>query len=136
MDTSYRGKIDHACRMGEEFTKMYYETMDKRRHMLSRLYMDSAVLSWNGNGVQGNDGIQKYYIELPATDHKVITQDSQPIIAPCVGDQPAFMIQVTGHVRYQAKVPKTFQQNFIITAIADKWKVVTDCFRLQEPVDK
>lgn len=51
-----------------------------------------------------------------------------------VGEQLTFIIQVSGTVKYQEKVPKTFQQNFVITAQGDKWKIVSDCFRLQEPL--
>lgn len=49
-----------------------------------------------------------------------------------VNGQLTFLIQVSGIVKYQDKVPKSFQQNFVITAQGDKWKIVNDCFRLQE----
>lgn len=58
----------------------------------------------------------------------------QLVADEAVNGQLTFMIQVSGTVRYQDKSPKTFQQNFIITAQGDKWKIVTDCFRLQEPI--
>lgn len=45
------------------------------------------------------------------------------------------MVQVAGSVKFQAQDPKSFQQIFIITAQGDKWKIVSDCFRLQEPVN-
>lgn len=51
-----------------------------------------------------------------------------------VGDQLTFIIQVCGIIKYQDKPPKSFQQNFVITAQGDKWKIVSDCFRLQEPL--
>lgn len=34
---------------------------------------------WNGNGVDGKDAIQKFWIELPSSDHNIITLDAQPI---------------------------------------------------------
>lgn len=52
-----------------------------------------------------------------------------------VSGQLTFLIQVSGSVKYQDKPSKTFQQNFLITAQGDKWKIVTDCFRLQEPLN-
>ncbi|XP_023014035.1 NTF2-related export protein 1 [Leptinotarsa decemlineata] len=128
-------KIDQACRVAEEFTKLYYETVDKRRHLISRLYLDTGVLAWNGNGVTGNENILKFMIDLPATDHVINTLDAQPILDSAVNGQLTFMIQVTGSVKYQEKTPKSFQQNFIVTAQGDKWKVVSDCFRLQEPLN-
>jgi len=42
------------------------------------------------------------------------------------------MIQASGTVKYQDKTAKTFQQNFVVTAQGDKWKIVSDCFRVQE----
>lgn len=96
-----RTKIDQACRTAEEFTKLYYESLDKRRYvsctniphfptlsdvyfsslqqLMSRLYMDTAILIWNGNGIEGKDQIQNFWTELPSSDHSVITLDAQPI---------------------------------------------------------
>lgn len=51
-----------------------------------------------------------------------------------VGGQPTFLIQVSGTVKFQDKSPKSFQQTFMVTAQGDKWKIVSDCFRLQEPI--
>ena len=46
---------------------------------MSRLYMDTAILIWNGNGIEGKDQIQNFWTELPSSDHSVITLDAQPI---------------------------------------------------------
>ncbi|XP_018327201.1 NTF2-related export protein [Agrilus planipennis] len=134
MDSSSKSKIDQACRTAEEFTKLYYESIDKRRHLMSKLYLDTGLLVWNGNGVAGNERIQKFFMELPPTDHTVITLDAQVIPESAVSGQLTFLIQVSGTVKYQDKLPKNFQQNFMITAQGDKWKIVTDCIRLQEPL--
>ncbi|KAJ8937762.1 hypothetical protein NQ318_006625 [Aromia moschata] len=120
-----KAKIDQACRIAEEFTKLYYETIDKRRHLMSRLYLETGLLAWNGNGVTGNENIQKFVIDLPPY---------RPHTA--VSGQLTFMIQASGSVKYQDKTPKTFQQNFVVTAQGDKWKIVSDCFRVQEPLVK
>nr|CAI5862830.1 unnamed protein product [Callosobruchus analis] len=135
MDGS-RAKINEACRVAEEFTKLYYETVDRKRHLISRLYLDTGLLSWNGNGVTGNQNILKFMIDLPTTDHSITTLDAQPILDSAVNGQLSFIIQVSGSVRYQDKPSKTFQQNFVVTAQGDKWKIVSDCFRLQEPLNK
>lgn len=86
--------------MAEEFTKLYYDTTDKRRHvgisyislisnifnfqtisqLMSRLYLDSGLLSWNGNGIRGHEQIQKFIIDLPISDHSLVTLDAQPIL--------------------------------------------------------
>lgn len=41
--------------------------------------MDTAILIWNGNGIEGKDQIQNFWTELPSSDHSVITLDAQPI---------------------------------------------------------
>ncbi|KAK9751350.1 Nuclear transport factor 2 (NTF2) domain [Popillia japonica] len=135
MDKVLRGRVDQACRTAEEFTKLYYESVDKRRHLISRLYLENALLTWNGNGISTSEKIQKFYIDLPSSDHSIITLDSQPILDSAVNGQLTFLIQVSGNVKYQDKIPKSFQQNFVITAQGDKWKIVNDCFRLQEPLN-
>lgn len=29
----FRSKVDESCRTAEEFTKLYYESVDKKRHV-------------------------------------------------------------------------------------------------------
>ncbi|XP_072399475.1 NTF2-related export protein [Diabrotica undecimpunctata] len=130
-----RLKIDQACKVAEDFTKLYYDTLDKRRHLIARLYLETGLLSWNGNGVTGNENILKFMIDLPPSSFTIQTLDAQPVLDTVVNGQLTFIIQVTGNVKYQDKTPKTFQQNFIITAQGDKWKIVSDCMRLQEPLN-
>ncbi|GLV42747.1 NTF2-related export protein 1 [Carabus blaptoides fortunei] len=136
MEQNLRHKIDQACRTSEEFTKLYYESVDKRRHLMSRLYLETGVLVWNGNGTVGNERIQKFFMDLPPSDHTLTTLDSQPVIDPSVGGQLTYLIQVSGTVKFQNKTPKSFQQNFMITAQGDKWKIVSDCVRIQEPIQE
>lgn len=47
---------------------------------MSRLYLDTGLLAWNGNGVTGSENILKFMIDLPPTDHVVTTLDAQPIL--------------------------------------------------------
>lgn len=54
---------------------------------------------------------------------------------PAVADQLTFLVKVSGQVKYQEKTNRPFNQNFLITAMADKWKIVSDCFRLQETLN-
>jgi len=136
MEQDLKTKIDQACRTAEDFTKLYYSSLDKQRYHISRLYLDSGVLIWNGNGIEGKDNIQKFWIEeLPPSDHNILTLDAQPITGPAVADQLTFLVKVSGQVRYQDKAGRPFNQNFLITAVGDKWKIVSDCFRMQEVLE-
>ena len=56
------------------------------------------------------------------------------LLGSAVGNKLAYVIKTAGNVSFQGRQPRPFQQNFIITAEGDKWKIVSDCFRFQEPV--
>ncbi|KAL2716356.1 NTF2-related export protein isoform X1 [Vespula squamosa] len=127
-----KSKIDQACRTAEEFTKLYYESLDKRRYLISRLYLDTATLIWNGNGVESKDNIQKFWTDLPPSEHSIITLDAQPITGPGITNQLTFLVKVGGQVKFEEKISKPFNQTFLITAVGDKWKIVSDCFRALE----
>ncbi|MPC37047.1 NTF2-related export protein [Portunus trituberculatus] len=49
------------------------------RHKLSKLYLDGGRLVWNGNVVEGNAMIQKFYEDLPTSLHIVTCLDAQPV---------------------------------------------------------
>ncbi|XP_071860965.1 NTF2-related export protein 1 [Bombus fervidus] len=135
MEQDLKEKIDQACRTAEEFTKLYYESVNKRRHLISRLYLDTATLIWNGNGVEGKDNIQKFWTDLPPADHTALSLDAQPILGPDMADQLTFLVKVGGQVQYDGESSKSFNQSFLIAAMGDKWKIVCDCFRLQEVIE-
>lgn len=99
---------------------------------MSRMYLDTGLLVWNGTEASGKDNIQKYYQDLPSSEHVMSTLDAQPIIDDSVSGQPTILIQVSGNVKFQNNSSKPFQQSFMITAQADKWKIASDCFRLQD----
>jgi len=95
--------------------------------------MDDGLLVWNGNAFNGKDAIMKFITELPTTEHTLTTIDAQPIIDTSVGQQ-TILIQVSGTLKIDNQRSKAFQQTFTVTALNDKWKIVTDCFRLQEGI--
>ncbi|XP_058792450.1 NTF2-related export protein-like [Phymastichus coffea] len=136
MDENLKNKIDLACRTAEEFTKLYYDSLDKQKYLMSKLYMDNAILIWNGNGIEGKDQIQNFWTDLPPSVHTINSLDALPITVPAVANQHTFLIKVSGQVKYQnKKIGKSFNQNFTITALDNKWKIVSDCFRTQESLD-
>lgn len=49
------------------------------RHKLAKLYLEDGKLVWNGNAVDGNISIQKFYEDLPPSIHNVTCLDSQPV---------------------------------------------------------
>ncbi|XP_046452224.1 NTF2-related export protein 1-like [Daphnia pulex] len=124
--------IDEACSTAQEFTKLYYECLDKKRNLVSRLYMDTAVLVWNGSSVAGNMVIQAFLEKLPVSDHQIVSLDAQPVHDEAIKGQSTIMVTVAGIVRYEKKPAQPFCQDFLITAQESKWKVVSDCLRFQK----
>ncbi|XP_035909210.1 NTF2-related export protein [Anopheles stephensi] len=134
IDNEMRTKIDTVCTTAEAFVKLYYDHVDKKRQHMAPLYMDTGLLVWNGNGAKGKDEIQKYFHELPRSEHTITTIDAQPIVDDAVSAQITFVMQVSGSVKFHDNPSKPFQQSFMITAQGDKWKIVSDCFRLQDGI--
>ncbi|MEE6497043.1 hypothetical protein FKM82_002568 [Ascaphus truei] len=77
----FRTDVDLACRAAEEFVNIYYETIDKRRRLLTKLYMDTATLVWNGNPISGQEALIEFFEMLPSSEFQVNMFDCQPVHA-------------------------------------------------------
>jgi len=129
-----KAKIENACSTAEEFCKNFFERIDNKRHTIEKLYLESATLSWNGNKIEGASTIQKFLLDkIPSKSvHRLLSMDAQPIASAFTGGQTTILVQVAGSVQYLKMRPKPFQQNFLLTAQGDYWKIATDTFRHQE----
>ncbi|XP_030387225.1 NTF2-related export protein isoform X1 [Scaptodrosophila lebanonensis] len=132
MDNELKSKVEACSRTAEDFTRIYYASFDNRRQHMGRLYIDNAIFSWNGNGANGRDMIERYFSELPSSSHQLSTLDAQPILDAAVSNQLTYLILASGTVKYAEQPMRWFQQSFIITAENEKWKIASDCYRLQE----
>lgn len=119
--------------MATDFTKLYYEHVDQKKLGLNKLYMDNGIFVYNGNGFNGKEAITKFIMEMPSTKHELFTVDAQPILDASAGR--TVLIQVSGTVKIGGHRSKAYQQTFTLTAdVNDKWKIVTDTFRLQDGI--
>ncbi|XP_039768331.1 NTF2-related export protein 2 isoform X1 [Ornithorhynchus anatinus] len=75
----FKTYVEQACRAAEEFANIYYETMDKRRRVLTRLYLDKATLVWNGNAISGQEALSEFFEMLPSSEFQINTLDCQPV---------------------------------------------------------
>lgn len=128
----FKKKSEQACDAASEFVKIYYDAIDKKRHILDRLYHDSATLLWNGNSVTGQAAISQYLNKLPSSEHKVETLDAQSMPDHATQGQIGILVLTAGIVKYKGHSVRNFSQNFMLTAQNNTWKVVTDCFRTNE----
>lgn len=130
MDLDYRKS--QANRAAEEFSKIYYEQFDKKRGAVSKLYLDKANLVWNGNAVSGVEAILKWFDHLPASEHIIEGLDAQPIVAGPVDveNTNSIMVTVFGRVKFSDTGAEAFTQTFILSAADNKWKIISDTFRM------
>ncbi|XP_069748945.1 NTF2-related export protein 2 isoform X2 [Narcine bancroftii] len=75
----FKTHADQACRAADVFVNIYYETMDKRRRGLTKLYLDTATLVWNGNTISGHQALTEFFEMLPSSDFQVNMLDCQPV---------------------------------------------------------
>lgn len=122
-------KIDQACTAGDEFYKLYYENYDKKRHMLSKLYMNNAKLVWNGNFVEGITDILEFLEKLPSTETSVDTFDCQPLLDTFSQGQTTIAVTIFGSVKYHKQKARAFHQHFILTSQDNFCRIVSDDYR-------
>ncbi|XP_026471804.1 NTF2-related export protein-like [Ctenocephalides felis] len=119
-----------ACQTAEEFMLGYYERMDKRRHSMSKLHLDGGLLVWNGIPISGRKPIQEHFLDLPCSEHRLMSLDTLPVMDEIIRLQPQILILASGIVRYHPKstdvVQRSFHQTVVITAQGDKWYIVND----------
>ncbi|XP_034969986.1 NTF2-related export protein 2 [Zootoca vivipara] len=133
---NFKTYVDQACRAAEEFANIYYETMDKRRRVLTKLYLDKATLVWNGNAVSGQAALAEFFEMLPSSDFQVTTFDCQPVHEQATQNHNTILVVTCGSVKFDGSKQQYFNQNFLLTAQTTNnntvWKIASDCFRFQD----
>ncbi|GFT16276.1 NTF2-related export protein 1 [Nephila pilipes] len=134
--TDKRSKVDLSGQSGIDFSKLFYETMDKKRHLVSNLYLDTASLVWNGNPYAGKENISKFYETLPVSSTDIRSVDAQPIAEDFVQGQTSVLVSVSGIVKFSGKSSTLYSESFLLTAqqgaTGNIWKIAADCFRFHE----
>ncbi|XP_072482848.1 NTF2-related export protein 2 [Notamacropus eugenii] len=132
----FKTSADQACRAAEEFVNVYYDTLDKRRRMMPRLYLDTATLLWNGNVVNGQENLIKFFDALPASEFQINVVDCQPVHEQATRNQVTVLVVTCGTVKFDGNKMRSFNQNFLLTAHvmpnSTMWKIASDCFRFQD----
>ncbi|XP_061034387.1 NTF2-related export protein 2 isoform X1 [Eubalaena glacialis] len=136
MPMDFKTYVDQACKAAEEFVNIYYETMDKRRRALTRLYLDKATLIWNGNVVTGLEALTNFFDTLPSSEFQVNMLDCQPVHEQATQAQTTVLVVTSGTVKFDGNRQHYFNQNFLLTAQSTPnntvWKIASDCFRFQD----
>lgn len=136
MAVDFKTYVDQACRAAEEFVNIYYDTMDKRRRALPRLYLEKATLIWNGNVVSGQAALANFFDGLPSSEFQVNMLDCQPVHEQATQAQTTVLVVTSGTVKFDGNKQHFFNQNFLLTAQSTPnstvWKIASDCFRFQD----
>ncbi|KFM75991.1 NTF2-related export protein 2, partial [Stegodyphus mimosarum] len=111
-----RTKVDLCCQAAEDFSKLFYDTLDKKRHLVSNLYLDSATLVWNGNPYVGKENINKFYESLPISNSDIRAVDAQPIADEIVQNQTTMLVSVSGIVKFTGRSSTLYSESFLLTA--------------------
>ncbi|XP_029455157.1 NTF2-related export protein 2 isoform X1 [Rhinatrema bivittatum] len=132
----FKTNVDQACRAAEQFVNIYYETIDKRRRVLTKLYLDKATLVWNGNAVSGQPALMEFFEMLPSSEFQITMLDCQPVHEQATEGQTTVLVVTSGTVKFDGNKQRFFNQNFLLTAQATPtltvWKIASDCFRFQD----
>ncbi|KAF2687459.1 putative nuclear transport factor 2, partial [Lentithecium fluviatile CBS 122367] len=117
------------------FLKEFYPTFDENRERLPALYLEHAMLTFEGQAVQGIEAIVEKFKNLPFTDQvkHVITDPEKDVdIQPTAAD--SILIVVTGLVQELGQpMPFRFSETFHIKLSEAGWRILNHVFRLQWP---
>ncbi|KXJ12559.1 NTF2-related export protein 1 [Exaiptasia diaphana] len=133
-----RNSIDSAAQAGEQFSQLYYEMFDKRRHKVPKLYSASSTVVWNGNVINGDlEKLMDFYTNLPSSEHTLYSLDCQPVTENAIPGRNTILIVVEGCVKFEGHKSENFSQNFLLTVEGSSeggqvWRVASDCFRFIE----
>eukprot|EP00914_Ancora_sagittata_P015541 GHVO01030842.1.p1 GENE.GHVO01030842.1~~GHVO01030842.1.p1 ORF type:complete len:116 (-),score=1.34 GHVO01030842.1:313-627(-) len=73
--------ISIATRAADKFTQLYYSTYDSVSRLadLHNFYRPGSSLTWNGNPLQGAEGVRSLTENMPPTKHDMQSFDCHPI---------------------------------------------------------
>ncbi|ODM98500.1 NTF2-related export protein 2 [Orchesella cincta] len=125
---------DEALKVAETFCKTYYETVQKKPHLVSQLYLDTPVMIWDGNPILNQQQIQSFFEQLPSLTFSLMALDCHPASALAVGSRKTFFIKAAGLYRVSGPgSQKQFTQDIVLTADGNKYKIAVDTFRTKHP---
>src|SRR5699024_2967928 len=100
--------IDDGYKAGQEFAKLFYTTLDKKRHLIGNIFQEESTLIWDGNKHTGQAKISKFYEELPVSQTDLTSVDCQPMAPGFVEGRTVIQVLVSGEMKFKDKTPMTF----------------------------
>jgi NTF2-related export protein 1/2 len=115
---------------GEQFPKLFYQTLDNNRQHLPGFYTDGSTVVWNGNLYKGTRAVVEFYSSLPNSNHMLLSVDCQPMRGQQSGEAK-LLVSCAGQVTFGGKnlTPSDFTHQFILQHEGEIWKVASETFR-------
>merc|ERR1711953_292075 len=134
-DREWKNIVEDAEETTKELCEKYYEVMDQKRHQITKLYSNDAILVYEGNKIKSSKEIGDFYGKMPSSSHRVTTLDAQPISQTMLNGISSVLVSASGTVKWntsgggQPQV-KAFTQHMILSMIDSNWLIVSDTVRL------
>ena len=111
--------------VGQQFVEHYYKTLDSNRDVLSSLYQENSMLSFEGDQFLGTGPIMEKLGGMPALAHQINTQDYQPTV------NEGIIAFVTGQLTIDGGNAMNYTQVFHLAVGGSQgYYVYNDIFRL------
>ncbi|KAF9270688.1 NTF2-like protein [Marasmius fiardii PR-910] len=104
-----RDDIAIATRAADSFIKLYYTAYDSSTRLtdLPNFYRSTSSITWNGNPLQGSDGVKQLIEKMPPTKHEMLSFDCHPIPG---STPPSLLVNVSGSVIHGRQHPPPANQ--------------------------
>ncbi|KAG7099689.1 hypothetical protein E1B28_001511 [Marasmius oreades] len=104
-----RDDITIATRAADSFIKLYYTAYDSSTRLsdLPNFYRPTSSITWNGNPLQGSDGVKRLIEKMPPTKHEMLSFDCHPIPG---STPPSLFVNVSGNVTHGRQHPPPTSQ--------------------------
>ena len=89
--------------------------MDQKRHQITKLYSNDAILVYEGNKIKSSKEIGDFYGKMPSSSHRVTTLDAQPISQKMLNGISSVLVSGNDSFDYRSifSLPKSSKLLFI-----------------------
>ncbi|NXE56249.1 NXT2 protein, partial [Casuarius casuarius] len=110
--------VDQARTAAEEFVHIDCEIMDKRRRVLTRLFLGKATSVWRGNAASGQEALDEFPEVLLPGESRVGVSDCQPVHQEATQSRASALVVTCGTAKPDGSKQRYFKQSFLLRAQA------------------
>ena len=87
--------------------------MDQKRHQITKLYSNDAILVYEGNKIKSSKEIGDFYGKMPSSSHRVTTLDAQPISQKMLNGISSVLVSGNDSFYHRSIFPRSSKMWFI-----------------------